>query len=84
MWKTVRHFLREVEGIDVASPKGAIRSSRETSLLTTAKSTQALVMADDRNLTSRTYDRELALEIYQRLYGHADLMAVWLERISEA
>lgn len=67
----------------MASPKSAIRSSRETSLLTTVEAAQALVMTDDRNLTSHTYDRELALEIYRRLHGHADLMTMWLERISE-
>lgn len=78
VWKMARHYLYEVEGVDVGSPKGVIRGCRESSILSIEEASQALSMADDRNLTSHTYDRALAQEIYGRLHGHAALMHKWI------
>lgn len=82
-WKAARHYLRDVEGIDAASPKGVIRSCREIGLFSIDEATRGLEMVDDRNLTSHTYDRHLALEIYGRLQGHCDLMLGWIQRMKQ-
>ena len=84
IWKTSRIYLRELEGIDSGSPKGVIRACRETGILSAEDTILALEMVNDRNLTSHTYDRDLALEIYERLAGHTMLMAKWLEKIRSA
>lgn len=81
MWKAARYYLQAEEGIDVASPKSVIRSCREVGLFDVDETSGALVMADDRNLTSHTYDRELAREIFGRLPEHATLMEAWLSRM---
>lgn len=84
LWKAAHHYLREQEGIDAASPKSVIRSCREVGLLDTAEAALALAMTDDRNLTSHTYDRDLAQEIYSRLHGHFAMMEKWLARMMES
>lgn len=40
-------------------------------------------MVDDHNLTSHTYDEELAQRLYQRLPHHLRLLQAWLERLDE-
>lgn len=83
VWKAAKHYLREHEGIDVASPKGVIRACREIGLLNDKETEQALVMADDRNLTVHTYNDRLAQEIYLRIKGHYPLLETWLGRLQE-
>ncbi len=78
-WKSAQRFLIEVEGIDLGSPKGVIRSAQQVGLLNENQARQALVMADDRNLTAHTYNEKLAQAIYQRLAGHASILDAWLE-----
>jgi nucleotidyltransferase substrate binding protein (TIGR01987 family) len=58
-WKAAKHYLREAEGVDAASPKGVIRSCREIGLLDEDDAISALEMIDDRNLTSHTYNESL-------------------------
>ncbi|GGK24165.1 nucleotidyltransferase [Caldalkalibacillus thermarum] len=83
VWKAAKEFLRDKEGIDAASPKGVIRKCREVGLLDEAETIQALEMADDRNLTSHTYNDRLAQEIYLRIRRHYPLMKKWLEQMME-
>ena len=51
-----RHFLRTYAGLDVGSPNEVIRTCREVGILTVEETEYALEMANDRNLTSHTYD----------------------------
>ncbi|MHB1682376.1 MAG: HI0074 family nucleotidyltransferase substrate-binding subunit [Bacilli bacterium] len=83
VWKAGRHFLRTYAGLDVGSPKEVIRTCREVGILSVEETEYALEMANDRNLTSHTYDRAVAEGIFHRLAGHASLMGLWLERMSE-
>lgn len=82
-WKACQSHLRTVHGRDCASPKGCIRAAREVSLLTDDEALAALSMVDDRNLTSHTYDEELAQNIYAKFPAHARLLSAWLERMKE-
>jgi nucleotidyltransferase substrate binding protein (TIGR01987 family) len=77
-WKAAQRLLRVVEGMEVGSPKAAIRASRETGLLDVALAEQALTMADDRNLTAHTYNEALARAIFGRLPGHLEVLERWL------
>jgi nucleotidyltransferase substrate binding protein (TIGR01987 family) len=80
VWKSVQEALRSREGLDAASPKAAIRHSVVVGWLTPDEGAAALQMADDRNLTSHTYNEALAQAIHARIEGHADLLARWLAR----
>ena len=49
VWKAAQLYLREVEGLDVGSPKRAARAALQVGLFDEAHARQVLVMVDDRN-----------------------------------
>lgn len=77
-WKATQLCLRVLEGVEVASPKGAIRGAFHAGLLDEAACQSALAMADDRNLTSHTYNEGLAQMLAARLPHHAALLDAWI------
>ncbi|EHL07701.1 nucleotidyltransferase substrate-binding family protein [Desulfitobacterium hafniense DP7] len=81
VWKVAKAYLYTVEGIDIGSPKGVIRSCRELGVFDDDSATQALVMTDDRNLTVHTYNEALAVEIHKRIKPHAVLIRLWLSEL---
>lgn len=82
-WKCAKQFLRDIEGIDIASPKGVIRSCREIGIFEEDETVRALEMADDRNLSSHTYNEQLAQEIFFRVREHAQLLRKWHDEIKD-
>lgn len=82
VWKAAQAYLRVHEGIDVGSPKGAVRSSREAGLLTDMEATLALEMIDDRKLTVHAYNEAIAARIAQALPGYRTLLQSWLAKMS--
>ncbi len=60
VWKAAQRYLRVVEGSVEASPKSVVRASIASGLLEEGDGRLALVMVDDRNLTSHTYHEDLA------------------------
>jgi nucleotidyltransferase substrate binding protein (TIGR01987 family) len=83
MWKAAKQVLLDIEGVDVASPKGVIRTCREVQLLNEEEAIEALQMVDDRNLTVHTYNEALSLEIYSRLPLYVSFFRTWLHRLQE-
>ncbi|ABA58989.1 Nucleotidyltransferase substrate binding protein, HI0074 [Nitrosococcus oceani ATCC 19707] len=83
VWKTAQRHLQIIEGIDAASPKTVIRASSQTNLFDEDESRLALQMADDRNLTSPTYNEALAKKIFSRLGAYHKFMGNWLNRMEE-
>lgn len=81
-WKAAQQFLRDREGVEVASPKAAMRAAREIGVLTDLDAEAALRMADDRNRTVHTYNEPLAQEIAARLAGHCALLERWLAEMT--
>lgn len=81
MWKCGKDYLRVVEGLDIASPKGVIRHCREIGLFDEEQTEQALRMADDRNLTTHTYDEAFALEMAGRVVKYEGLLWYWYEKM---
>lgn len=77
VWKAAQGYLRTVEGMDVASPKGVIRACREVGILDESDALLALKMADDRNLTVHTYNEPLAMAIYERILQYSLLLGRW-------
>ncbi|WP_197412037.1 HI0074 family nucleotidyltransferase substrate-binding subunit [Gracilibacillus massiliensis] len=82
-WKAAKQYLFDIEGLDIGSPKGVIRSSREVGLLSDDETILALKMVDHRNLTVYTYNEELSIEIFQQLTNYLDLIGKWLKQIKE-
>lgn len=63
-WKMMKNFL-SYEGIEVNSPRSAIRKSFEVEIISDAE--KWLEMLESRNLSSHTYDEETAKEIYKNI-----------------
>lgn len=82
-WKAAKAVLLEREGLEAASPKGVIRACREVGWLNDEQASQALLMADDRNLAVHTYNEQLARDIYNRLSEHLKVLELWVTAISK-
>ncbi len=65
LWKALKKMLFDKENIEVQSPKQVLQQAYALGWIKDEK--LWLQMAQDRNLTSHTYQEELALEIYQRI-----------------
>jgi nucleotidyltransferase substrate binding protein (TIGR01987 family) len=80
-WKVVKIYLEYQEGIICNSPKSCFREMFSVGLIDENKTTKLLEMTDDRNLTSHTYDEDLAEGLYHKLQEHYELMKEILEII---
>lgn len=78
-WKALQSVLQERFGIQANSPKTALRFAHENGLVTNLSAW--LAMADDRNLTSHSYDEEVAEQIYAHLPRYAELAGALLVQI---
>lgn len=83
IWKAAKNFLFDLEGLDIGSPKGVIRSCREVGLLDDQQAITALKMVNDRNLTVHTYNEDLAIDIFSRLKDYVQLLRQWLDNMKE-
>ena len=84
VWKTAQRYLYEHEGLDVGSPKQAVRASRRTGLIADEQAEAALTMADDRNLVVHVYREAVARDLDSRLPAHAATLAAWLAAMKAA
>ena len=82
-WKVAKEILYVVDGIELNSPKTVIRASRQVGMLDAEQAQIALSMADDRNLSVHTYNEELSLEIYKRLFSYRAVFEVWLSQMKQ-
>ena len=67
MWKTMKAYLWEVNGIDAKSPKLAVKEFYTMGLLEPEEYEKVLGMLDDRNTLSHIYKKEDFEEIYTRI-----------------
>lgn len=76
-WKAVQQRARK-EGLDCASPRRCFEHAWRQGWLEEAP---ALAMISDRNLTSHTYNRELAAKVYSRLGEHLETLRALREAL---
>ncbi len=81
LWKGVKVFLLEVEGIECRSPKGCIRELFSAGYLNEDEAVNLLEMINDRNLTSHTYREEIADRIFSKIGSYIELMEKVLNRL---
>jgi nucleotidyltransferase substrate binding protein (TIGR01987 family) len=67
LWKLLKAYLEQHEGIVCNSPKSCFREALQIGLLSTADTQICLTMTDDRNLTAHTYIEAIAKRIYRKL-----------------
>jgi nucleotidyltransferase substrate binding protein (TIGR01987 family) len=74
LWKLLKVYLAELEGIVCNSPKRCFREALKVELLTVSQAETCLIMTDDRNLTSHTYIEAVAEAIYKKLPSYLEVM----------
>ncbi|MGY0693320.1 nucleotidyltransferase substrate binding protein [Virgibacillus sp. FSP13] len=80
-WRAGKQYLYNVEGLDIGSPKGVIRSFREVGVFSEDETVLGLRMVDHRNLTVHTYNEDLSIEISGMLPQYYQLLCNWMQRI---
>ena len=78
VWKAGQLFLRHIEGLEIGSPKGVIRGFFQVGHFNEKQAQLALNMVDDRNLTSHTYNEELANHIFKQLPKYERILSNWI------
>jgi nucleotidyltransferase substrate binding protein (TIGR01987 family) len=81
LWKLLKAYLVEYEGIVCNSPKQCFREALKVGLLSVQEVETCLIMTDDRNLTSHTYIEAIAQAIYGKLPSYLGVMNSLLANI---
>lgn len=63
LWRLLKEYLSQYEGILCNSPKQCFREGLKVGLLSIEETETCLIMTDDRNLTSHTYIESIANSI---------------------
>jgi len=83
VWKTLKEFLKEKEGVIANSPKLAFREALAVGILSEEESKKCLEMTDDRNDIAHTYNVAVAEKIFASLNEYCKLMKKILGEIEE-
>jgi len=67
MWKTLKVYLWEINGIDSKSPKLVIKDIYGLDMFSPEEYERVMEMLDDRNKLSHIYNKEQFEKIYQRI-----------------
>lgn len=78
VWKAARQLLDAIDGIDVGSPKGAIRALRRIGVLADDEAERAIKMIELRNLVVHVYKEQMAIAVWEQLPAFEPLLRSWL------
>lgn len=82
LWKFLKEYLKEKEGIISNSPKNCFRAIFSLGFLTEEETVLCLDMTDKRNETSHTYKEEVAQIIYSKISEYYSLMNTLLQKFN--
>jgi nucleotidyltransferase substrate binding protein (TIGR01987 family) len=80
-WKLIKTFLIEQHGIEIVSPKSAIKEFFGVNLIDEEEYELLIKMIDDRNRLSHIYNELFFNEIYSRLVNYLNLMEKVIKKI---
>ena len=80
-WKAIKVFLNIIHGIDVVSPKSAIKEFYRVELIREPEYELLNQMLDDRNRLSHIYNELFFEEIYLKLNYYLDLMKKVMDKM---
>lgn len=82
LWKYLKEYLKEQEGLICNSPKSCFRGLFSTGTITEETTVKFLEMTDDRNMTSHTYKEEVAMILYNKMRNHYTLMEDLMKKVN--
>lgn len=80
LWKFLKEYLKEKEGLVVTTPKSVFRSLFSLKFLSEEETVLFLEMTDQRNETVHTYKEEVANSIYQKARDYPALIEQLMQR----
>lgn len=83
VWKFIKEYLKEKEGIICNSPKSCFREIFSLGLLSEEETVNCLEMTDKRNDTAHTYKEEVAQAIYDKTGEYSELMVTLLDKLAD-
>ena len=83
LWKFLKEYLKEKEGIVSNSPKACFKEIFSLGFLTEEETVRCLEMTDRRNDISHTYKEEVAKLIYSKIKGFYTLMKNLLDQFED-
>ncbi|GAB6095737.1 hypothetical protein JCM14469_19900 [Desulfatiferula olefinivorans] len=81
IWKTLKVYLLETNGIDAKSPKSVIKAFYNIGSLTLEDYEQLMDAVDDRNSVSHIYNQDQFEEIYRRAVQRLSLFRYVLKQM---
>jgi len=66
-WKSAKLYLRDLEGVEIFSPKDCWRELRKNNLLTDEETEIFLAMTDERNSIVHTYDQKFSEALEKKI-----------------
>ncbi|MCB9492779.1 MAG: nucleotidyltransferase substrate binding protein [Epsilonproteobacteria bacterium] len=84
-WKYLHDYLKTMHNIklDIVSPKSVYKAFRDTNIITEEEFTLCIRQVELRNLTSHTYDEELAEEVCKQIPTLARMMKTVTSRLAK-
>lgn len=70
LWKVLKVYLYEREGVDEGTPKSVIKAYYRTGKIASSDFEELIQMIEDRNILSHLYSQIEFLEIHLRLFRH--------------
>lgn len=83
LWKSIKIYLQEHEGIEGNSPKSCFREIKAIFELTDEEIELCLQMCEDRNLSVHTYSEKLAKALYDRLKSYLEISRKIFEKMAK-
>ena len=80
LWKFLKEYLEEKEGVVENAPKGVFRAIFRAGFLTEQETVQCLEMTDSRNDTVHTYKEPVAQMLYEKIKSYTQLIANLLKK----
>jgi nucleotidyltransferase substrate binding protein (TIGR01987 family) len=84
MWKTIKDYINDEYGLDVASPKSVLKTFFEKGHLDYEWYEKAIKAIDDRNKLSHIYKEEMFQSIYSNLKEHQETLNVIIKNIKQS
>lgn len=83
-WKFLKEYLEDIHGAEpIGSPKAIFRKCLELGIITPAELEIALAIAEDRNMTTHTYNEILAETISEEIPQYYQTMQTITNRLSK-
>lgn len=82
-WKLLKVYLFERYNCSLEAPslKKVFRATLQNQIISEDEFTLLLAMIEDRNLTPHTYHEEIAVAVYNNIYGYYSLMVAVVKRL---